>query len=126
MRILRHDQKNFNIRSAEILSRRAETPVDLRRAVSAIIEQVERGGDRAVLELTRRFDKASLDVDALRVRKSELRKAKENLAQAQSLCKGSCPEVAQLNAAIQKGPPAVAMTSKEAVPGAKANSTDNP
>ncbi|KAK0334596.1 hypothetical protein LTR94_016321 [Friedmanniomyces endolithicus] len=60
------------------------------------------------------------------VAKGAIAKAKENLAQAQSLCKGSCPEVAQLNAAIQKGPPAVAMTSKEAVPGTKANSTDNP
>ncbi|CAM5509923.1 tetratricopeptide repeat protein [Sphingobium scionense] len=60
------------------------------------------------------------------VEKGAIAKAKENLAQAQNLCKGNCPEVAQLNAAIQKGPPAVAMTSKEAVPGAKANSTDNP
>jgi histidinol dehydrogenase len=80
MRTLRHDQKNFNIRSAEILARRAETPVELRRVVSGIIEQVDREGDRAVLELTRKFDKASLDVNALRVRKSELRKARENLA----------------------------------------------
>lgn len=60
------------------------------------------------------------------VEKGAIAKARENLAQAQSLCKGSCPEVSQLNAAIQKGPPAVAMTSKDAVPAPKGSGTENP
>ncbi|WHO38120.1 tetratricopeptide repeat protein [Sphingobium sp. AP49] len=60
------------------------------------------------------------------VEKGAIAKAKENLAQAQSLCKGACPEVAQLSAAIQKGPPAVAMTTKDAVPSPKGSGTENP
>ena len=38
------------------------------------------------------------------------------LAKAQTLCKGECAPVSQLAAAIQKGPPAVALTAKDAVP----------
>ena len=43
-------------------------------------------------------------------------RAKEVLAQAQKLCKADCAPVTRLSAAIQKGPPAVAMTDKSAVP----------
>jgi len=80
MRILRHDQKNFKTRSAEIFSRRAEATGQLRKLVAGIIEKVENGGDRAVLDLTRRFDNANLDADSLRVSKLEFRKARANLA----------------------------------------------
>tara|TARA_A100001391_G_scaffold169697_1_gene130601 strand:+ start:836 stop:1474 length:639 start_codon:yes stop_codon:yes gene_type:complete len=50
------------------------------------------------------------------VEKGALAKAKEVLAKAQTLCKGECAPVSQLAAAIQKGPPAVALTAKDAVP----------
>ena len=80
MRTLRHDQKNFEPRSAEIFSRRAEATGKLRKIVSEIIDKVEKGGDRAVLDLTRRFDNANLDAASLRVSKLELRKARSNLA----------------------------------------------
>ena len=80
MRILRHDQKNFDVRSVEILSRRAETPVRLRQAVARIIEKVEKDGDHAVLALTKKFDKATLTAASLRVSPSELREARKNLA----------------------------------------------
>ena len=50
------------------------------------------------------------------VEKGALAKAKEVLTKAQTLCKGECAPVSQLAAAIQKGPPAVALTAKDAVP----------
>ena len=80
MRILRHDQKNFQKRSAELFSRRAEATGQLRSLVADIIDQVERGGDRAVLDLTRRFDKADLDARSFRVSNGELRRARTNLS----------------------------------------------
>jgi tetratricopeptide (TPR) repeat protein len=48
--------------------------------------------------------------------KGAVARAKEVLAQAQKLCKADCAPVSKLSAAIQKGPPAVAMTDKDAVP----------
>jgi tetratricopeptide (TPR) repeat protein len=48
--------------------------------------------------------------------KGAVARAKEVLAQAQKLCKADCAPVTRLSAAIQKGPPAVAMTDKSAVP----------
>jgi tetratricopeptide (TPR) repeat protein len=50
------------------------------------------------------------------VEKGALAKAKEVLAKAQSLCKADCAPVNKLAATIQKGPPAVALTAKDAVP----------
>ncbi len=48
--------------------------------------------------------------------KGAVARAKEVLAQAQKLCEADCAPVTKLSAAIQKGPPAVAMTDKDAVP----------
>ena len=80
MRILRHDQKNFKKRSTELFSRRAEATGQVRKLVASIIDKVEKGGDRAVLALTRRFDKAKLDACSFRVSKRELRNARVNLS----------------------------------------------
>jgi histidinol dehydrogenase len=53
---------------------RAATPDPaIERAVGAILRQVERGGDRALLRLTRRFDGVSLPARALRVPAREIR-----------------------------------------------------
>lgn len=60
------------------------------------------------------------------VEKGAIAKARENLTQAQTLCKGSCPEVGKLAAAIEKGPPAIALTTKDAVPAPKGSGTENP
>ncbi len=61
------------------------------------------------------------------VEKGAMAKAKENLAQAQSVCRTNCAVVAQLSAAIAKGPPAVALTAKDAAPGTpKAPVTETP
>ncbi|WP_298397347.1 tetratricopeptide repeat protein [Sphingobium sp.] len=58
--------------------------------------------------------------------KGAVARAKEVLAQAQALCKGNCAPVGQLAAAIQKGPPAVAMTDKTAGPEAKVAPVEKP
>lgn len=61
--------------------------------------------------------------------KGAVARAKEVLAEAQKLCKADCAPVTKLSAAIQKGPPAVAMTSKDAVPspqGTPAKTTEQP
>ncbi len=58
--------------------------------------------------------------------KGAVAKAKENLARARDLCKGDCPPVGKLAAAIQKGPPAVAMTSKDVVPAPNGSETKQP
>lgn len=60
------------------------------------------------------------------VEKGAVAKAKEVLAQAQKLCKADCAPVGKLSAAIQKGPPVVAMTAKDAVPDPKAKPTETP
>ena len=58
--------------------------------------------------------------------KGAVARAKEVLAQAQKLCKADCAPVGQLAAAIQKGPPAVAMTAKDAVPSPQSSPTETP
>lgn len=39
------------------------------------------------------------------VRKGAVNRARDDLAKLRTACKGACPEVAQLSAAIEKGPP---------------------
>lgn len=60
------------------------------------------------------------------VEKGAIAKAKDVLAQAQALCKGDCAPVGRLAAAIQKGPPAVAMTTKDAMPAPQAATPQTP
>jgi tetratricopeptide (TPR) repeat protein len=58
--------------------------------------------------------------------KGAVTSAKDVLAKAQALCKGDCAPVGKLAAAIQKGPPAVAMTDKTAAPEPKAAPVEKP
>ncbi|MET0371906.1 MAG: hypothetical protein ABW039_11080 [Sphingobium sp.] len=60
------------------------------------------------------------------VEKGAIAKARENLAQAQSVCRANCEPVGALAAAIAKGPPAIALTVKDAVPAPKAAPTETP
>ena len=72
------------------------------------------------------------DVDALigqgeaMVEKGAIAKAKENLAQAQSVCKTECAAVGKLASAIAKGAPPAMLTAKEGVAVPKAAETDTP
>lgn len=60
------------------------------------------------------------------VEKGAIAKAKENLAQAQSLCKANCGGVERLSAAIAKGPPATVLSAKDNVPTPKGAATETP
>lgn len=60
------------------------------------------------------------------VEKGAIAKAKENLVQAQTVCKASCAAVGQLAAAIEKGPPATVLSAKDKVPAPKATETETP
>ena len=60
------------------------------------------------------------------VEKGAVARAKEVLAEAQKLCKTDCAPVTKLSAAIQKGPPAIALTAKDAIPAPKSSPTETP
>ncbi|SCW67976.1 Tetratricopeptide repeat-containing protein [Sphingobium faniae] len=60
------------------------------------------------------------------VEKGAIAKAKENLTQAQKLCRADCTGVGQLAAAIEKGPPATVLSAKEEVIAPKAAPTETP
>ena len=75
MRILRHDQPNFDRLAAKIFSRRAEPSDAVRELVEGVIADVARGGDRAVLALTKKYDKATLTAKSMCVTKAELKAA---------------------------------------------------
>ena len=60
------------------------------------------------------------------VEKGAIAKARENLAQARSVCKGECAGVGKLAAAIEKGPPATVLSAKEGVTVPKVAATETP
>ena len=60
------------------------------------------------------------------VEKGAIAKAKENLAQAQSVCKAECAAVGKLAAAIEKGPPPTILSAKDTVPAPKVPATETP
>jgi len=60
------------------------------------------------------------------VEKGALAKAKENLARARDLCKGECPQVAKLDAAIAKGVPPTVLSAKEVTPTPNVAPTEKP
>jgi histidinol dehydrogenase len=55
-----------------VSGRRPERPAELERGVRDILDAVRSGGDRAVIELTERFDHAELGPDELRVEPREI------------------------------------------------------
>lgn len=60
------------------------------------------------------------------VEKGAIAKARENLSQAQSVCKADCAAVGKLAAAIQKGPPATVLSVKDGVTVPPAAATETP
>ena len=81
MRILRHDQPNFDRLAAKIFSRRAVPSDSVRDLVAGVIADVEKRGDRAVIALTKKFDKAALSAKTMRVSKAELTAARRGVSQ---------------------------------------------
>ncbi len=82
--VLRHDSPTYHtdlqVRRAQLqrggLTAASESSgLDVARTVRELIEQVQKGGDPAIAELTSRFDRANLSVGDLRVSERELAEA---------------------------------------------------
>ncbi len=72
MRIIRFQQKNFKA-AIKKLDRRAAPPEGVEKIVAGVIAAVEKRGDQAVIELTKKFDKAIFKSGKdLRVTQAEL------------------------------------------------------
>ncbi len=72
MRIIRHTQKNF-ASAIRKLDRRSAPPVGVEAIVKDIIEDVEKRGDKALIEFSNKFDKAGFKTAKdLRVTEAEL------------------------------------------------------
>ena len=65
-------QADFDARFTEMLSMKREDASDVNEAVAAIISQVRRQGDAALVELTARFDRMELSADRLAFSKQEM------------------------------------------------------
>ncbi len=88
LRRLSTRQRDFDARLASLTRYEAAQNAKVERAVRAIIDDVRRRGDAAVLEYSRRFDRVkSASVAKLELAKRDLRRALDGLprAQAQSL-----------------------------------------
>lgn len=60
------------------------------------------------------------------VEKGAVTKAKENLAKMRSICHSTCPQVAQLNAVIEKGAPQTVLSAKDVTPSPSGKSEEQP
>ena len=77
MRIIRHTQKNF-ASAIRKLDRRSAPPVGVEAIVKDIIEDVEQRGDKALIEISNKFDKAGFKTAKdLRVTEAELAAAED-------------------------------------------------
>jgi histidinol dehydrogenase len=72
MRIIRHTQKNY-ASAIRKLDRRSAPPAGVEAIVKDIIEDVEKRGDKALIEISNKFDKAGFKTaNELRVTEAEL------------------------------------------------------
>jgi len=65
-------EPGFEAGVAALLAAKRETDVDVDAAVAAIIDDVARRGDAALIEYTRRFDRVALSADRLRLSPAEI------------------------------------------------------
>ena len=68
---------DFSARFADLLATKREVSEDIEQAVRAIIADVRKNGDRALIELSRKFDRIDLDKFGLRVPHAEIDAATE-------------------------------------------------
>src|ERR1700681_1931709 len=66
---------DFSARFAAFLGTKREAAPDVEQAVRAIIAEVRANGDRALIELTRKFDRVDLGRIGLRVSDAEIKAA---------------------------------------------------
>jgi histidinol dehydrogenase len=78
-RLLRSGTPEFKRFLSFLLDRRATDSREIERSVASIIDQVRKRGDRALVDLTERFDGVKLPARKLRVKASELRSALRSL-----------------------------------------------
>jgi histidinol dehydrogenase len=69
---LSHDQDDFETRFAALLTLKRETSEDVDAAAAAIIEEVRRDGDAALIRLTERYDRLSLTPETLAFSAAEI------------------------------------------------------
>ncbi|MBL8583478.1 MAG: histidinol dehydrogenase [Rhizobiaceae bacterium] len=74
---LNRSAPDFETRFAAFLSTKREVSEDVEQAVKEILRHVREGGDRAVVELSRRFDRVDLDRLGLRIGADEIAAAYE-------------------------------------------------
>src|SRR6266446_4604017 len=75
MRVIRHSDSNFHESLVEATAPSSLFDRDIEERTRAILQEVEKRGDDAVLELTERFDGARLDAAQLAVTQAELMSA---------------------------------------------------
>src|SRR5678810_389747 len=68
---------DFPARFATFLATKLEASEDVEQAVRAIIAEVRQNGDRALVELSRKFDRVDLDKMGLRVSQAQIDGATE-------------------------------------------------
>ena len=76
MRILKHDEPNFEGKAAKFFNRRAIPSEDLRVSVERIISMVRSDGDKALSSLTQKYDGVSISAKDLLVKGKDLSKVK--------------------------------------------------
>ncbi len=74
-RVLKSESSEFKKFLAAILARRGSDSGDIDGAVSKIIADVRKRGDRALIELTTKFDHVKLTAKTLRVTAAERQSA---------------------------------------------------
>jgi histidinol dehydrogenase len=72
MNVIRHTDKNYPQRLRELTAPSSLFDAEIERRTRAILDEVQRRGDAAVLELTERFDGARLQAESLPVSQAEL------------------------------------------------------
>lgn len=74
-----HSDENFEVDFEELLSIKREASDDVSQSVRDIIEDVRKRGDEALLELTSKFDRFSLNLDSIAISAVEIKRAIENI-----------------------------------------------
>ena len=81
MRVITYKDRGYQ-KFVGSLDRRAEPPRELEEAVAGIVGEVRRRGDRALIDFTKKFDKAKLNVGSLFVSEQEFAEAESVVALA--------------------------------------------
>ena len=81
MRVITYKDRGYQ-KFVASLDRRAEPPRELEEAVAGIVGEVRRRGDRALIDFTKKFDKAKLSVGSLFVSEQEFAEAEAEVAPA--------------------------------------------